>query len=296
MGGCGDGVIEFLNDACKMRGRGAGALRDRGGAGAAAGGVSDRHRRHGDHRKRGAPGAFPGRHRHRRHRHRRHRHAERDYQRILGGRNDRRARQRRPAGPREHAHARADGHVSRTRRRPGADGLAAEIHFTGRGEDGVAGDGAHRHAAGRARDDRVGHDHVRRHVLLRRGDREDDARRRAARRARPDDHPVPGRRREDAGRGAEARRVLHQIVQERQPDRAGGRAARALHERRGDACRLRGARAQVRRAGHHPSRGNRRRGEDRARAASGDAGRISGVARLLGAAHARGARRLGERR
>src|ERR1019366_4870217 len=76
MGGCGDGVIEFLNDANKIRGRAAGALGDRGGAGAAAGGVSDRHRRHGDHRKRGAPGAFPGRHPLRRNRHLRHRHAD----------------------------------------------------------------------------------------------------------------------------------------------------------------------------------------------------------------------------
>ena len=33
---------------------------------------------------------------------------------------------------------------------------------------------------------------------------------RAARRPRPDDHPVPGRRREDAGRRAGARRSVHQ--------------------------------------------------------------------------------------
>ena len=44
----------------------------------------------------------------------------------------------------------------------------------------------------------------------------------------------PGRRREDAGRGAGPRRALHQGVQGRQPDRAGGGAARAVHERRGD--------------------------------------------------------------
>ena len=50
-----------------------------------------------------------------------------------------------------------------------------------------------------------------------------------------DDHPVPGRRREDAGRGAGARRAVHPGVQEQRPDHAGGRAARALHERQGDA-------------------------------------------------------------
>ncbi len=42
----------------------------------------------------------------------------------------------------------------------------------------------HRHAPGRARDDRVGHDDLRRHVLLRGGDREGHARGGAARRAR----------------------------------------------------------------------------------------------------------------
>ena len=56
------------------------------------------------------------------------------------------------------------------------------------------------HAAGRARDDRVGHDDLRGHVLLRGGDREGDEGRRAARRARADGHPVPGGRRQDAGR------------------------------------------------------------------------------------------------
>ena len=57
-----------------------------------------------------------------------------------------------------------------------------------------------RHAAGRARDDRVGHDDLRRHVLLRGGDRAGDQGSRPARRARADDHPVSGGRREDAGR------------------------------------------------------------------------------------------------
>ena len=56
----------------------------------------------------------------------------------------------------------------------------------------------------------------------------------------------PGRRREDAGRGARARRALHQGVQGRQPDRAGGGAARDVHERRGDAEGERGAGAPLR--------------------------------------------------
>ena len=47
--------------------------------------------------------------------------------------------------------------------------------FPAEAEDGVARVRAHRHAAGGARDDRVGHDDLRRHVLLRGGDREGDA-------------------------------------------------------------------------------------------------------------------------
>ena len=45
---------------------------------------------------------------------------------------------------------------------------------------------------------RVGHDDLRRHVLLRGGNREGDERGGPARRARADDHSVPGCRREDA--------------------------------------------------------------------------------------------------
>ena len=41
-------------------------------------------------------------------------------------------------GPHQHAHARADGDVPRPGRRPRADGLAAEIHLSGRSEDRVA--------------------------------------------------------------------------------------------------------------------------------------------------------------
>ena len=84
-----------------------------------------------------------------------------------------------PAGPDQHAHARADGALPRTRRRSRADGLAPTIHLPGRGEDGVAGFRAHRHAPRRARDDRVGNDDVRRHVLLR-------GRHRGGRRTTPD--------------------------------------------------------------------------------------------------------------
>ena len=63
-----------------------------------------------------------------------------------------------------------------------------------------------------------------------------------ARRARADDHPVSGRRREDAGGRAGARRGVHQGVQGRRPDRAGRRAARDVHARRGDAEGRAGAR------------------------------------------------------
>ena len=43
----------------------------------------------------------------------------------------RRARPGRPAGPDQHPHARADGPLPRARRRPGADGLAQQVHLPG---------------------------------------------------------------------------------------------------------------------------------------------------------------------
>ena len=80
----------------------------------------------------------------------------------------RRPRPGHPARPHQHAHARADGAVPRPGRRSGADGLAARSYiFPAEARHRLAGLRARRHAARRARDDRVGHDDVRRHVLLR---------------------------------------------------------------------------------------------------------------------------------
>ena len=59
----------------------------------------------------------------------------------------------------------------------------------------------------------------------------DDEGRGHARRARPDDHPVSGARREDAAGRAGAHRSVHQGVREGRPHRSGRRAAFALHAR-----------------------------------------------------------------
>ena len=50
-----------------------------------------------------------------------------------------------------------------------------------------------------------------------------------------DDHPVPGARREDAGRGPGAHRAFITRLKGDAADHAGGGAARALHARGGDA-------------------------------------------------------------
>ena len=119
-----------------------------------------------------------------------------------------------------------------------------------------------------------------------------DEGRRPARRARPDDHPVPGRRREDARRGAGAHRAVHQGVRQRRADRAGGRAARDVHARRRDAEGVPGSSPIATRVPviiHLAETEDEV--EDRRREAQGDAGRLPRVARLLGAADARRARR-----
>ena len=72
--------------------------------------------------------------------------------------------------------------------------------FPAEAKTGLAGVRPRRYPSGGARDDRVGDHDVRGHVLLRGGDREGDAGRRPARRARADGDPVSGRRREDARR------------------------------------------------------------------------------------------------
>ena len=107
----------------------------------------------------------------RRPRHRGGRHGGGDCRRLSRPRDDRCRGRGRHARPDQHPHPCADGPLPRPGGRPGADGVAAEVHLPGRGEDRVAGVRPRRHAARRARDDRVGHDHLRRHVLLRGGDR-----------------------------------------------------------------------------------------------------------------------------
>ena len=111
-----------------------------------------------------------------------------------------------------------------------------------------------------------------------------------------DHHPVSGGGREDAGRGAGPGGRLPQGIQGRQPDRAGRRAAFDVHARPGVAARVRGAGEEVRCADIDSSCRDRGRGEDREGAAQGDAGRLSGVHRLLGPPDARGPRCLGDRR
>ena len=103
------------------------------------------------------------------------------------------------ARSRQHAHARTDGAVSRAGRRSSAAAMAREIYFSSRGQDGVARDGARRNEPRRGGDDRIGHHHLRRHVLLRRRDRAGDKGRGTARRARADHHSISRRGRKDTG-------------------------------------------------------------------------------------------------
>ncbi len=171
----------------------------------------------------------------------------------------------RVARARQHARPCADGALSRARRRPRADGLAPALHLSCRGEDRLAGDGARRHEAGRARDDSVGDDDLHRHVLLRGGDRADRPRRGPPRRPRRDHHQVSGRRREDARGRVEARRSVHRGVQARPADHAGRRAALRVHARPRHAARVPRSGAEVRRAAPDSSRRDAGRGADHRR-------------------------------
>ena len=93
---------------------------------------------------------------------------------------------------------------------------------------------------------------------------------------------------QDAGGGPRPRRALHQGVQGRQPDRAGGRAARASTRTTRRRCT---ASAALARSYGVPLVIHLAETEDevthRARAAPDDADGVSRVDRLAGAAHAR---------
>ena len=197
----------------------------------AARGQPDPHRRHGRHDRRRATGDSAWRRRRR-------------GRRIVAvgtaeavaagftGRDRRYDGRGRVAGARQHAHARADGALSRARRRPGADGLAQRYIFPAEAKT-VSPDfvrvGTRLAALEMIR---VGDDDLRRHVLLRGRDRATathDAG--PPRRARPDRDQVPGRRREDARRRAGRAPKRSSRNCRRPADRAGGRAARRLHAR-----------------------------------------------------------------
>ena len=175
------------------------------------GGARDRqrHRRH-DGRRASRPRPRFGRNRRPRHRGRGS--ARRDRSAIPGPRDDRSVGQRGHAGADQHPYSRADGVVPWPGRRPPSDGVAAKIHLPGRGQNGVAGVRADRHAARSARDDPVRYDDLRRHVLLRGGDREGDEGCWIAGGARADDHPVPRAGREDACRRPRAHRGVRSGV------------------------------------------------------------------------------------
>ena len=149
----------------------------------------------------------------------------------------RRDRQDRAARAGQHARPCADGAVPGPGRRPGADGVAGEIHLPGRSQDGLARDGAHRHAPGCARDDSERHDHLHRHVLLRGGDRQGDQGCGSARGARSNDHPLSGRRREDARGRTGPHRGIHQGLQGRPAHHARRGAPLGIHAREAHAAR-----------------------------------------------------------
>ncbi len=204
--------------------------------------VDRRHRR--DHGQR-APGSAARRRGHRRRPHCRRRHAGGDRQPVHRGPGHRRDRQDRDPRPRQHPRSCADGALSRPGRRPGADGVAGEVHLPRRSEDGVARDGRDRHQAGRARDDPERHDDVCRHVLLRRGDCQDRQGGRTARRPRPDDHQISRRRCEDPAGGVGPQRGVPQGIQGRPAHHGGRGAAFGVHARQGDAAGVPRSRNQV---------------------------------------------------
>ena len=207
----------------------------RGGAvGPAAGqarGLPHHHWRRGCDHGWGGPGAQAGGARSRWAGHRRGRHARGDRAPVCGARDHRRDGAGRHARAHQYAYACADGALPGAGRRPGADGLAAEVYLSGGSQDRQSRVRPGRHPAGGARDDPVGDHGLRRHVLFRGRDRQGHQRSRHPRRPGADDHPVSGARREDTGRGDCARHDVHPAVVWRRADRTGNRAALDVYAR-----------------------------------------------------------------
>ena len=180
--------------------------------------------------------------------------------RVRRGRDHRLRRPRRDAGPGQRAHARADDAAARPRRRSAPRRLADGLHDAGRARVRPAGFRRARHQARLRGDDPVGHDLLRRHVLLRGRGRRGGGGGRHARAVRADGAQVSGARRGELRGLAGARARLHRPLEGASADRAGDRAARALHLHRGDPPGVRRAGHRVRRAAAHPPGRDRVRG------------------------------------
>ena len=141
-------------------------------------------------------------------------------------------RPRRDARPGQRAHARADDAAARARRRSAPRRLADGLHDAGRARVRPARVRRARHQARLRGDDPLGHDVLRRHVLLRGVGRRSRRGGRRARALRADGAQVSR-----AGRGelrglARPRARLHRPLEGAPADRPGGRAARAVHVHR----------------------------------------------------------------
>ena len=122
------------------------------------------------------------------------------------------------------------------------------------------------HHARLRRDDPVGHDLLRRHVLLRGGRGRRDGEGGHARTLRPDGPEIPGARRGELRRLAEPRPRVHHRVERPPLDHAGGRTACPLHLHRRNSSRVRRAGARARRPASYASRGDvRSKSSNRAR-------------------------------
>ena len=147
------------------------------------------------------------------------------------------------------------------RRRSRPDGVAAEIHLPGRGEDRDAGVRARRDPARGARDDPVGDDDLRRHVLLRGGDCPGHARPPAFAAVLGQtiiQFPVADAKTPEEGLARTER--VHPGVRQRRSDRSRRRAACDVYARCGDAEERAAARRSRARARHHPPRRDGGRG------------------------------------